>query len=288
MNYFTLMNEAIEYIENNLNRNVTVEELSNRYYISKYYFIRIFKALTNQTVKEYISKRRLTEAAKALQNHDRRVLDVAFDYGFESHEVFTRNFRKSFLVTPSEYRKNGTKVDMYEKAEIVERDFKNTNKDLVVDFKIIHQQALSIVGKNTTYNPVVQASIDGLTPFVEGFLADYNKDGRIDRLYNLASSDSEKESYGFFVGFEALDSNSFSELESITLPESDYAVFLYNRELGEIHTTVMKDICKSIMVSEVTLKKMGIDFIVVFEKDYFVTNQYAIYVPVNDLKISIR
>lgn len=280
MDYVALMNETIEYIENNLNRNVTVEELSKRYYISKYYFIRIFKALINQTVKEYIDKRRLTETAKALLNNHKKVLDIAFDYGFESHEVFTRNFKKFFSITPSEYRKTGTKVFMYEKTKIVERDFKNMNKDLVVDFKIIHYPALSIAGKKTIYNPTEQTSIDKLTPFVKDFLFNYNKDGRIDRLYNLATCDLDKDSYGFFVGFEALSSESCSELESITLPESDYAVFIYNRQLGEIHTTVMKDICRSIMVSQITFNKMGIDFVVVFEKDYFVTNQYAIYVPI--------
>ncbi len=280
MNYFALMSEAIDYIEDNLNRNISVEELANRYHISKYYFIRIFKALTNQTVKEYVNKRRLTEAAKALQNKDKRVIDVAFEYGYESHEVFTRSFKKLFSMTPNSCRKDQTVFTAFPKMEIVERDLINKNKDLIVEFKIWHRQALVITGQSMGYNPADQTSIDKLKPFASAFFNRYNKIEKINRFYNAALSDTEKDQYSFFAGYEKTECRHDEALEKLVLPESDYAVFLYRRELGDIHTTVMKDICRSIMTAQMTLNKIGIDFVVVFEEDYFATNQYAICVPI--------
>ena len=92
MNYFRMINETIEFIEDNLNRNIAVDELAKCNYISKFYFTRIFKALTEKNIKEYIDGRKMSEAAKRLKMSSGRIIDVALDYGFESHETFTRKF----------------------------------------------------------------------------------------------------------------------------------------------------------------------------------------------------
>ncbi|UYO99245.1 helix-turn-helix transcriptional regulator [Oceanotoga sp. DSM 15011] len=70
-----------------------------------YHFHRIFNELTGETLKSYIRKRRLTEASKDLLNCNNSIIDIAFDYGFESQESFTRAFKKVFKVTPGKYRK---------------------------------------------------------------------------------------------------------------------------------------------------------------------------------------
>ena len=64
---------------------------------------RIFRAVTNHTVKSYILGRRLSAAAIALKNTDLKVVEIAFQYGFNSHELFTQNFLKMFQITPSAY-----------------------------------------------------------------------------------------------------------------------------------------------------------------------------------------
>ena len=58
MNYIEIVNDAIQYIESNLHRNLSLEELVSRYYISPTYFHRIFRAVTNHTVKSYILGRK--------------------------------------------------------------------------------------------------------------------------------------------------------------------------------------------------------------------------------------
>ena len=99
MNYIEIVSDAIHYIESNLHRKLCLGELASRYFVSPMHFYRIFRAVTNQTIKSYILGRRLSKAAIALRNTDSKVVDVALQYGFNSQEQFTRNFLKMFHVT---------------------------------------------------------------------------------------------------------------------------------------------------------------------------------------------
>ncbi len=66
---------------------------------------RLFFSLTGYRVKEYIRARRISEAAQELVETDRRILDIALDYEFESHEAFTRTFKQLAGTTPLAFRR---------------------------------------------------------------------------------------------------------------------------------------------------------------------------------------
>lgn len=147
MNYIEMVNDAIQYIESNLHRKLSLDELASRYYISPTYFHRIFRAVTNHTVKSYILGRKLSAAAIELRQTDRNVADIAFQYGFNSHEQFTRDFIKMFHVTPSRYRKERIVVSLKEEMDVVERDFRNKNKDIIVDYSCQGLNEIKLLGK---------------------------------------------------------------------------------------------------------------------------------------------
>jgi len=153
MNYIEITNDAIQYIESNLHRKLCLEELATRYYISPMHFYRIFRAVTNQTVKSYILGRRLSEAAIALKNTDYKVVDIAFQYGFNSHELLSRNFQKKFKVSPSQYRKKDISVSLIQKMKIIERDFRNKNKDIIVDYSYRELKEIKLLGKEIILHP---------------------------------------------------------------------------------------------------------------------------------------
>ena len=160
MNYIEMVNDAIQYIESNLDRNMRLEELASRYYISPMYFYRIFRAVTNQTLKSYILGRKLSKAAIALKNTDRNVVEIAFQYGFSSHELFTRNFLNMFHITPSRYRKENISVSLTEEKDIVQRDFKNEKKDIIVDYSCQEVSEIRLVGKEVLFNPEITCELE--------------------------------------------------------------------------------------------------------------------------------
>lgn len=57
-------------------------------------------------LRDYLRHRKLAFALKEVRDSDKSLLHIAFDYGFSSHEAFTRAFKEAYGITPSEYRKN--------------------------------------------------------------------------------------------------------------------------------------------------------------------------------------
>lgn len=91
------------YINAHLNENITLEHLAEAAGYSKYYAARMFKELTGRTPFETIRAMRLTCAAQTLQTSDEKIVDVAMESGFDSHDGFTRAFSRQFSITPQKY-----------------------------------------------------------------------------------------------------------------------------------------------------------------------------------------
>ena len=94
MDYFDRICMSIDFIEANLDEEMTLVEIACWAYFSAYHFHRVFQGVVGETVMEYIRKRRLTKAAHSLLHTERKIIDIAMGYGFKSPETFTRAFRK--------------------------------------------------------------------------------------------------------------------------------------------------------------------------------------------------
>jgi AraC-like DNA-binding protein len=94
-----------EYIDAHITKPITLLDLAHYANYSPFHANRIFKRVTGKTPFEYIRKRRLSLAALKLRDDETRVLDVALDFVFDSHEGFTRAFSKEFGITPMRYGK---------------------------------------------------------------------------------------------------------------------------------------------------------------------------------------
>ena len=93
MSYLERVQSAMAYIEEHLNSELDLEEVARRACFSLYHFHRVFRQVTHSSLGEFIRRRRLTEAARELRMTERRVLDIAVDYGYGSQAAFTRAFK---------------------------------------------------------------------------------------------------------------------------------------------------------------------------------------------------
>lgn len=96
------IDEMISYINKNLSAELSVESLAGMCYLSRYYFMRRFKESTGYTVHNYICQKRLTAAARLLEE-GASVTEAAMSVGFSEYSSFLRSFKKLFGLTPSEY-----------------------------------------------------------------------------------------------------------------------------------------------------------------------------------------
>ncbi|MCU6708702.1 helix-turn-helix domain-containing protein [Paenibacillus sp. J5C_2022] len=104
MEYIDRIMAAVAYMESRLDRKTTVQDIAHQAGYSKFHFQRLFHQVTNYTVGQYMTARKLTEAAKTLRLKNYRIIDVSYMHGFESHETFTRAFKSRFGVLPNEWR----------------------------------------------------------------------------------------------------------------------------------------------------------------------------------------
>lgn len=98
---------ALEFAAAHLDEDVRLAALAERAGISPFHLHRIFSATAGETPKQYTLRLRLGRAAAMLLSRDDSVLDIALSCGFQSHEAFSRAFRRRFGCTPTAYRERG-------------------------------------------------------------------------------------------------------------------------------------------------------------------------------------
>ena len=102
-----------DFIESHIHQPITLHMLSDAAGYSPWHAARIFKTVTGKSPFEYIRTLRLSRAALRLRDEDVKIVDVAFDFVFDSHEGFTRAFSKHFGLSPQQYSKVKPKVKLF-------------------------------------------------------------------------------------------------------------------------------------------------------------------------------
>ena len=142
MDWLKKMNEALEYIERNLDGEIDYRILAQKACCSSYHFQRIFSYMAEVPLSEYIRRRRLTKAAYDLQNTEDKVIDIAFKYSYDSPTAFTRAFQKLHGITPAAARQQGAPLKAYPPITF-QVSIKGAT---VMNYKIEEKEAFRIVG----------------------------------------------------------------------------------------------------------------------------------------------
>ena len=152
-----------DYIESHITEPITLYDLARSCGFSPWHASRIFKELLGKTPFEYIRACRISRAALILRDEDVKVIDVAFDFVFDTHEGFTRAFSKQFGINPSEYKKRTPPVNLFLPHRIMDsypnlfkkekhmdnNDSKKTESDLMktVFVQVIERPARKLILK---------------------------------------------------------------------------------------------------------------------------------------------
>ena len=118
MDWVSGLQRAINYIEENLDGEISIERAAMEAYSSTYHFQRVFSILCGLTVWEYVRLRRLTLAGAELSADKIRVIDAALKYGYDSPDSFTKAFVKFHGITPSAARLPGAVLRSYSRLNV--------------------------------------------------------------------------------------------------------------------------------------------------------------------------
>lgn len=141
MNWSEAISRSIEYIEDNLTNDITIEDIANHLYISSFYFQKGFSMLCGYSISEYIRSRKLSLAGYELLHTNNKIIDIALKYGYDSPDSFTKAFTRFHGSTPTEVRKSG-KIKEFAPLKInlmLEGGY-------TMEYKIEEKEAFKVVG----------------------------------------------------------------------------------------------------------------------------------------------
>lgn len=100
-----LICKILNYIDNNINKKITIEELSLRFYYNRFYIMKLFKKEIGLSLFDYINHLRIYKSINSINNSDKLLIIIAIDNGFYSIEYFSEMFKNIIGVSPSIYKK---------------------------------------------------------------------------------------------------------------------------------------------------------------------------------------
>ncbi|QWA13938.1 helix-turn-helix domain-containing protein [Sodalis ligni] len=101
MNQDVIIRDLQDWLENNLDKSLSLDEVAARSGYSKWHLQRMFRSVTGNALGSYIRTRRLSRAATELGRQDQSILDIALQSGFDSQQSFSRAFKRQFSQTPA-------------------------------------------------------------------------------------------------------------------------------------------------------------------------------------------
>ena len=233
MEWLKRMNDAIEYMEDNLANDISFEKAAQLACCSQYHFQRMFSYIIGVPLSEYLRRRRLTKAALDLQNGD-KVIDVALRYGYDSPTAFNRAFQAVHGVSPSAAQKPDTVLKAYPRVNF-QIIIKGAEE---MDYRIVQKEAFRIVGVRTPISTDVEVNFKCVPAFWQevaqkGFIQQILELMNAEPKGLLGASACEGEKHFYYIAVatdKAIPDNMFE----YTVPASTWAIFTGSGSPGSI------------------------------------------------------
>lgn len=251
-----LLQQAINYMEDNILEDITYVDAARSVRMSGYSFHRVFSFTVGMTANEYIRCRRLSLAGQELQNTDISVTEAAYKYGYESPESFSKAFSRFHGSTPRQARRKGAVLRLFDPLVI-----KITiGGGSMMEYRIEHKESQRFIAVKRAFSNETNLDRDGrgIPDFWKecsekgliGPMQDLCAPGRRD-LYGLCSPVRDSETHFYYgIGVKAerdAEPPSVGEYAVWETEPADYAVFRCTGPdgecLGEAWDRFFKEYC---------------------------------------------
>ncbi|MFG6117827.1 GyrI-like domain-containing protein [Thalassobacillus sp. B23F22_16] len=226
MTWVESLHRAIDYMEDHLLEDISVSSIAEQANVSVFHFQRIFSMLTDTSVGEYLRRRRLTLAAEELNRTESRIIDIAYKYGYETPEAFSKAFRRQHGVTPSKARTHSGKLQSYNRL-VIQVSLKGAEP---MQYKMVEKEEFQVIGVKREFSINDEGNLKGIPKMwdevnakgTSAELASLNN-GPIEGVLGVCVDKKDKYiDYWIAAAHEGDIPKGFSSLE---LPASTWAVF---------------------------------------------------------------
>ena len=225
MDWLESMNKAVEYLEANITEKLDIEKVAKIALSSTFHFQRMYHMITGVTIGEYIRRRRLTLAAQDIISGE-KIINVAYKYGYETPEAFTKAFGKMHGISPSAARELGANLKAYPKLSF----HISIKGDKDMNYKIVDKGRFTVVGKQTRITMVDGENFKQVPKFWEDCMKDgsyqwiSSKAGKLGVL-GICKDFSKDDEFNYMIGVEEIKDTLPKGYLSATIPAATWAVF---------------------------------------------------------------
>ena len=189
---------SIDYIEENLTEELSVDRIAREMNISAFYYQKIFTIICGFSVGEYIRGRRLANAGSELAFTNVKIIDIALKYGYDTPEGFTRAFTKFHGSTPSAVR-SGAPIKSFARLSVTV----SMKGGEIMNYRIEKTEAFKVLEKREVHSISENRNNQTIPEFWERA----HKDGTIERLLGAASDKADV--YGICYANPHKDESTF-------------------------------------------------------------------------------
>ena len=148
MEWIDTISKAIQYVEDHITEDLTVDIISEYVNTSAFYFQKGFSMLCGFSITEYIRKRRLTLAGEELAAGKDKIIDIALKYGYDSPDSFTRAFTRLHGMTPTIARKEQVMLKSFVPLKIK----LSLEGGYLMDYKIVNKKAFTVIANEKIFS----------------------------------------------------------------------------------------------------------------------------------------
>lgn len=284
MSYVQNMQNVLNYIEQNLTEEISIDILAEIANLSKFYFHRMFTAMMKESVMDYIRKRRLTNAAHILLNSKMPIIQIAIDHQFSSQEAFSRAFKNIYSINPGKYRKDKPEICLHEKFNVWK--LKDQKGEIIMEPKFLIKQEFKIIGM-ACKTTIKENEEKNIIPNLWGQY--YNRSSEIknclfeNRSIGLCEIVDNSEDTFTYICCKEVDNFNFipEGMVGKVVPSSKYAIFTHKGKLDTLGNTYEYIHGKWLPNSEYGINKSAHDFELYDERcDNTDTSEMDIYIPI--------
>ena len=147
MEWMAIIGNSIQYIEDHITEDITVEDVAKCVGVSPFYFQKGFAMLCGFSVSEYIRNRRLALAGNDLLVTEEKIIDIAMKYGCDSPDSFTKAFTRFHGVTPTSVRRDAVLLKSFAPLKLKI----SLEGGYLMDYKIVRKEEFTVIANAKTF-----------------------------------------------------------------------------------------------------------------------------------------
>ena len=245
------INRVLDYIEDNIDKEINTRVIGQIAYMSEYNFQKMFSILTDIPLGEYIRRRKLSRSLYEICETTHKIIDIAYQYGYESPDSFTKAFKNLFGMTPSTARQYPERLKSYPKLSVSIKIKGGTE----VNYKVIEKEAFCVVGLKESYQDLEEGQ-KKISDFWDRFNASPDEEKLQKRMsahqklgFLGLCVPQEGTAYDYVIGVVTDEKEGEDPFECIEVPSSKWLVFEAKGTLPQSVQTTYKEIYESFFPS---------------------------------------